>query len=314
MKIKRREAAPKYKTLNVLENLNKQFKIELENCNLCEIRCGINRFKDSGNCGLKILNEIHYRYHVTNEEDFFLPCAMIFFGRCNFNCFYCQNPHLLDIDTSRFNGSLDDEINTMVTNTMNIIKKGCSTLHFCGGEPTLNPLLLIGLLNNLKYKIPTVMNTNLYLTKQSLEMYSNIVDVWLTDFKFGNNACGKEIAGIKNYYNIIMRNHDLLINTFEQECVIRHVVLPDHLECCTKKIIKEYKEKFDQKAILNLILCFNPDRRDKNKILRRLKSEEIERTIGWINKYGVKSVMVSRSYQDMTPYKWWDYEVINEKF
>lgn len=274
---------------------------------LCELQCGANRYETKGQCGLGILNVITHRFHVTNEEDFLLPCAMVFYGGCNLNCYYCQNPHLLEVDIAQLGQSLEEEIGRMARNTMNVIRAGCSTLHFCGGEPTLSPLLTIGLLKHLDCDIPVVMNTNLFLAENSLKNYSDFVDVWVTDFKFGDGDCGKEIAGVDNYLRVVERNHEVLVNSLKQECIIRHVVLPGHVECCTKGIVELFGERFDGKAILNLILCFNPSRRGENKILRRLDSEEIERVINYVGENELRSVMISRSYQDMTPFKWWEY-------
>lgn len=92
----------------------------------------------------------------------------------------------------------------------------------------------------------------MYLSVEGIYLLKGVVDLYLTDFKFGNNECGEGLSKIKNYFDIIKRNH-LLIK--DEEVIIRHLVMPNHLDCCTEKIFNFISKNLDN-AVVNVMFQY----------------------------------------------------------
>jgi uncharacterized Fe-S radical SAM superfamily protein PflX len=89
------------------------------------------------------------------------------------------------------------------------------------------------------------------MSEISMDILKNIMDVYLTDWKYWNNECAERLSKVKNYLEIIRRNHDLAFK--DSKMVIRHLVLPNHFECCTKNILKYISDNYGEKVIVNIM-------------------------------------------------------------
>ena len=58
----------------------------------------------------------------------------------------------------------------------------------------------------------------------------------MADFKFGNDQCAKRLSGTANYLSILTRN--LHIARQQGRLIVRHLLLPGHLECCFKPAVR----------------------------------------------------------------------------
>ena len=75
----------------------------------------------------------------------------------------------------------------------------------------------------------------MYLSEESMALLEGVVDVYLTDFKYGNDACASRLSNAPDYLRIVARNH--LLGRAHAEMMIRHLVLPGHVECCTRPVL-----------------------------------------------------------------------------
>ena len=63
-----------------------------------------------------------------------------------------------------------------------------------------------------------------------------MVDVYVADFKFGNDACAQRLAKVDRYVATVTRN---LSTAAEQgDLIIRHLLLPGHFDCCYRPIVE----------------------------------------------------------------------------
>jgi putative pyruvate formate lyase activating enzyme len=70
---------------------------------------------------------------------------------------------------------------------------------------------------------------------EGFALLDDIVDVYVADLKFGNDACARQIAGVERYMPIVTRN--LLRATQGTRLIVRHLLLPGHLACCYRPVI-----------------------------------------------------------------------------
>jgi len=111
-----------------IEIANRIFK----NCHFCERRCGVDRNKETGVCGVKNASIASEFLHM-GEEDVLVPSHTIFFSGCTFKCVFCQN---WDI-SQRINGLYIDP-EKMTTIIENRETQGSKNVNWVGGEPTTN--------------------------------------------------------------------------------------------------------------------------------------------------------------------------------
>nr|WP_236610578.1 radical SAM protein [Methanocaldococcus villosus] len=164
-------------------------------------------------------------------------------------------------------------------------------VNFVGGEPTPHLLSILETLKYVNLNIPVVWNSNMYLTIEALKLLDGVVDLYLTDFKFGNNTCAERLSKVKNYFDIVKRNH---IFVKEYDMIIRHLVMPNHLQCCTERIFKFIKENLDRKNILvNVMFQYRPEYKAKfyNDINRPLTYEEMDMAMELAKKYKLNLIL-----------------------
>ncbi len=81
---------------------------------------------------------------------------------------------------------------------------------------------------------PVVWKSDFHFTPEALDLLTGVVDVFVADFKFGNDACAHRLSGINHYLSIVTRN--LLAARSRGRLIVRHLLLPGHDECCWKPI------------------------------------------------------------------------------
>lgn len=221
----------------------------LKNCRFCERRCGVNRLKGQRGYCRVLEPRIASEFLHWGEEHELIPSYTIFFSGCTFRCVYCQN---WDISQYPQRGSYikPKTLANMISST-----KGLN-VNWVGGDPTPNIHYILQVLDNLDRNIPQIWNSNMYLTEEAMGLLDGVIDVYLTDFKYGNDRCAERLSDAKNYTKIIKRNH--MLSEDQCEVVIRHLVLPGHLECCTKPILRWISENMKNPAV-NIMDQYHPE-------------------------------------------------------
>jgi putative pyruvate formate lyase activating enzyme len=120
------------------------------------------------------------------------------------------------------------------------------------------------------------------------------MDFWLPDWKYGNNKCAKKYSGIDNYFDFISRNHKRIHDDGSGEIIIRHLVMPEHIECCSKPIL-DYVAKEIPKAVLNIMGQYRPQYKayQFSEINRRPSAQEIKEVKNYAKSLGILHEPVS---------------------
>jgi putative pyruvate formate lyase activating enzyme len=106
-----------------------------------------------------------------------------------------------------------------------------------GGEPTIFlPWLETFARLARPLAIPLVLKTNLWLTPEALRRCLDAFDVIVADFKFGTDACAQRLGAPAPYVAILERN--LRACAARRRTVVRHLVMPGHVECCTLPVVR----------------------------------------------------------------------------
>ncbi|MDI6806292.1 MAG: radical SAM protein [Candidatus Aenigmarchaeota archaeon] len=251
-------------------------KIIMKSCELCERKCGVNRLENKkGFC--KVANEclISSEFIHMGEEFYIIPSHTIFFMGCTLQCQFCQN-YTISQWYERGEKILPEDLALMIEMRRN---GGARNVNFVGGEPTPSLLWILEALKKCKVNIPTIWNSNFYMSEKTMKILDGVVDMHLSDFKYGKNECALRLSKIPKYFDIVARNHKMASLTTEM--TIRHLVLPNHVNCCTKPVLEWIANNLRNKVIVNVMEQFRPEFKahEYPEINRCVSKKEMEEAI-----------------------------------
>ncbi|QHN07925.1 radical SAM protein [Methanothermobacter sp. THM-2] len=257
----------------------------LRNCSLCHWRCGVDRKLKPGRCGVtspRVASEfLHY-----GEEAPLVPSHTIFFSGCTMNCVFCQN---WDISQNPSVGVSipEDRLAALIEERR---RMGSANVNFVGGDPTPALPYILRVLRRISISVPVVWNSNMYLSQESMRLLSGIVDLYLTDFKFGNSDCALKLAGVRNYFEVVSENH---LRIRGEDLIIRHLVIPGHIECCTKPIISWVANNLGKDIVMNIMGQYRPLYRASwyPELNRYPSREELEEARRWALREGIENLI-----------------------
>ncbi|MEE9594551.1 MAG: radical SAM protein [Candidatus Hydrothermarchaeales archaeon] len=247
----------------------------LESCNFCERRCGANRSEGKkGFCNLDKGSRLSTEFLHMGEEACLVPSHTFFFVGCTFCCIYCQN---WTISRQIEKGiPITGEKLAEMAKKRRIIEKS-RNINLVGGDPTPNLHTILDMLIHLDENVPVVWNSNMYISEEAMRLLDGVVDVYLADFKYGRDECAQRLSKAKNYFEVITRNY--LKGKEHAEFLIRHLVLPNHVECCTKQVIEWIAENMGNDARLNIMAQYHPEFEafKEKDITRYVSGDEMKR-------------------------------------
>ena len=266
----------------------------LSSCELCEWRCRVNRDVKVGVCRLGKESYVTTYFLHVGEEAPLVPSGTIFYGSCNFRCVFCQNYDISQLNP--FTG-IKAGPKELATIEEYLRLEGARNINHVGGEPTPNVHNIVASFKYLNVNVPQLWNSNMYMTPKTLELLSDLIDIWLPDFKYGNDACALKLSAVRRYYEVITRNLRSICESGDP-IIIRHLVLPNHFECCTKPVLEWISENC-RNALINIMdqyrpefwVSLNPKRYPD--IARRLRRDEINAVYEYADKLGLDYRVVS---------------------
>jgi len=259
----------------------------LRNCHFCERRCGVNRLEyETGYCGVKAVSRYASEFLHYGEEPELVPSHTIFFTGCTFSCVYCQN---WDISTAPTSGTL--VLPEKMAEVIGARKhQSARNVNFVGGEPTPHLHTILQIMDKCDVNTPMIWNSNMYCSKEAMKLLGGVIDIYLADFRYGNDECAKKYSNVNNYWNITARN--FLLAHKDAEVIVRHLVLPAHLECCTKPIVR-WIAKHMPNVRFNLMFQYTPHYKAEQypEINRRLSYNEKKRALEIVEEAGLKNLV-----------------------
>lgn len=205
-----------------------------EACSLCEHRCSVNRrMAEFGPCKAGCEARV-FRHRVElGEEVELIPSHLFYLSGCDLRCCFCI------AEEKAFNPAIGTELTA--TFLQEAIawgrSRGAKNIQWVGGEPTIHLPAILRAMAGCDDLPPVVWKSDFYGTPAAFELLEGIVDVYVADFKFGNDVCAKRLAKVERYVEVISRN--LLLAAGQGDLIVRHLLLPGHFECCYRPIVEQ---------------------------------------------------------------------------
>ena len=258
----------------------------MQSCHFCTRRCGVNRTDgELGYCKCGAEAMVSSMFEHTGEEPELVPSGTIFTMGCTMRCHHCQN---WTISQWREQGEAFPP-DALARAVERLRSAGCRNANLVGGDPTPWLARWLEAFKHVDVNVPVVWNSNSYYSHETAMLLAGFVDVYLLDFKYGNDECATRISDAPDYWEACTRNH--LIGKEHGELLIRVLVLPNHLECCVKPVLKWISSNLGRTTRTNLMFQYRPEWRASElpELRRVLTSAErreavaIAETAGLVN-------------------------------
>ena len=274
----------------------------LESCRVCPRECGVNRLKNDkiGFCrsGLNpVISSVSPHHGEEPPLSGTRGSGTIFLTNCNLRCAYCQNYPISQLGngTERTPGELACQM-------IWLQEQGCHNLNLVTPTHFMPQILKsFGIARERGFTLPIVYNTNGYESLESLRLLDGIVDIYLPDMRYSDDAAARtysvaphypEInrAAIKEMFrqvgNVVLDEEGIAT----QGLIIRHLVLPNGLSG-TEGIMKFLADDISKDVYVSLMSQYFPAYKthEIKDLSRRITSDEYDEAYHIMQKYGLEN-------------------------
>lgn len=209
----------------------------------------------------------------------------IFFSGCNLRCLFCQN-----YEISHGGKGLEVSESELVDCMLYLQDIGAHNINLV--TPSNYTNLLQSTLEKAKtvVKLPIVWNSSGYETVANLRKMQGLVDVYLPDFKYSDNAIAWEYSHVKGYREVALaaleemrrqQPKDVFDNDgmMQKGVIVRHLVLPGQIEN-TVDALRDIAS-VDKSLYVSLMGQYFPtdNVKDHPTLSRRLTQDEYDKAI-----------------------------------
>lgn len=259
-----------------------------ENCTLCPRMCGADRTKgELGYCRCPDTALVAKAMLHKWEEPALAGSGgsgAIFFGGCTLGCRYCQNRQ---ISRSPVGTAADSQQLRQIIE--NLIAQGAENIDLVTPTqflPTLIPALRQPL------PVPVVYNCGGYERAEIVRALAGMVDIWLPDMKYADDALAFRLSGVKNYFDTAASAIRQMVrqtgpvrwkgDKLVKGVVIRHLILPGQVEN-SLKVLDWIGETFDAGEVLvSLMRQYTPIPGMEPPLDRAVSEEEYQAVLSWM--------------------------------
>ncbi len=203
----------------------------LADCRLCAHNCGVNRLAgETGLCHAGAEARFFSAQVEVSDELELMPTFSVALSGCDLRCDFC----ITGKESWNARVGLGFDAAVMAGRAEAALRNGARTVMVLGGEPTIHLPSALEFVSLLPESAKLIWKTNAHGTAQARELLDGMFDVWLADFKFGNDACAQRLAKVSDYVHVVQEN--LLWADEHSELIVRHLLMPGHVKCCWRHV------------------------------------------------------------------------------
>ncbi len=262
--------------------------MDYQNCTLCPRQCGVNRSAgETGFCGCPDTALVAKAMLHPWEEPALAGSGgsgAVFFGGCTLGCTYCQNRAISGgaVGTVADSAILRQIFEDLVAQGAENIDLVTPT-HFL---PTLIPAL------RPKLSVPVVYNCGGYERVESLKKLEGLVDIYLPDLKYADDALARQLSGAADYFETATAAICEMVRQvgppqwegekIKKGVIIRHLILPGQVEN-SLKVLDWIGDHFAPGQVLvSLMRQYTPMPGLVAPFDRTITDEEYDAVLSWM--------------------------------
>lgn len=262
---------------------------QMTDCQLCTWRCGTDRSSGLlGRCGVAETVNLTAEYLHMGEEPELVPAHTLFFTGCTMRCSFCQAWK----GAFHPGSGVDYPLVKLAAIVARRQADGARCLNFVGGtpEPYLPVILDLAAALPDTVTLPLVFNCNGTATPEAMALMHGIIDLYLPDWKYGLDACSERHSQFPDYWATLEAFVTTAVD--QGDLLIRHLVMPGHIDCCTEPILAWLGAHMPQ-VRFNLMFQYLPcHEAGQDPILgRRVSKEETNLAKALVDRYGLTNLV-----------------------
>ena len=262
--------------------------MDYSRCTLCPRMCAVNRAAgERGFCGCPdtalVARTMLHRW----EEPALAGSGgsgAIFFGGCTLGCRYCQNraisrgPAGTPMDPLQLRAAMEDLIAQGAEN-IDLV----TPTHFL---PSILPAL------TPRLPVPVVYNCGGYERAETIAKLAGLVDIFLPDMKYADNALAEELSGAPDYFEAAAEAiREMVRQTgpvqrrgekLKRGVLIRHLILPGHVDNSLRVLDWIGQTFAPGEVLVSLMRQYTPMGGLPAPMDRAVTQEEYEAVLSWM--------------------------------
>ena len=256
-------------------------------CNLCPRKCNVCRTEHQGNgfCGAGTLPVIARVAPHFGEE----PCisgtkgsGTVFFSGCTLKCVFCQNYEISDGHKGRAVTPKE-----LADCYKRLEERGVHNINLVTADHYVTAVAES--LDIYKPSVPVVYNCSGYTSPKTLSILDGLVDIYLPDFKYSDDALAIKYSSAPNYVNTASSAIKEMIfqvgtpqfdsdGMMKKGVIVRHLILPSHTKN-SLGVLDIIKRSYDKQVLVSLMCQYVPVNKahDFPKINRTITRREYDK-------------------------------------
>lgn len=279
-----------------------------EHCTLCPHLCGVNRTAgQQGRCGAGVLPVVASANAHFGEEP---PISgdrgsgTVFLSHCTGSCLFCQNYPISQLGT----GS-EVTIPNLAEMMLSLQDRGCHNINVVTPTHYIPSIIqALAYASKRGLDVPLVYNSSGFESLETLRLLDGIVDIYLPDIKYADDAVAEEISGFQNYVSVnkaaiqeMYRQTGPLVlddtGIARRGCIIRHLILPNELSG-TEQCMRFLAESVATEIFVSLMDQYFPAYRatDHPFLRRKITVQEYDSAVDAFYSAGLNNGWVQNHY------------------
>jgi putative pyruvate formate lyase activating enzyme len=272
----------------------------LENCTLCPRNCKVNRFvSKNGACRTGIRPIVSSFGPHFGEESFLVGnngSGTIFLSNCNLNCVFCQNWEISQMGVGE-----EIDVEELSKIMLKLQKMGCENINLV--SPTHQVPMIVDAVSRAwqkGLKLPIVYNCGGYESIETLKLLEGIMDIYMPDFKYGDDEKALKYSKVPNYTNVVKRALEEMYRQVgplniesgvaTRGVFVRHLIMPNDASSSEKVLQLIASVSLD--IPVNIMTQYYPafKARQYAELNRRITREEFIKVVEKARTLGLKIV------------------------
>jgi putative pyruvate formate lyase activating enzyme len=271
----------------------------LRECRLCPRECRVNRLSSNvGYCRAGAELEVSSAFPHFGEEPPLVGhhgSGTIFLTHCNLRCIFCQNYDISHL--GRGEGITPSDLARVM---VRLQAMGCHNVNFV--TPTHYAPQIVASLSEaieMGLRLPIVYNCSGYESIEVIRLLEDIVDIYMPDVKFMDEAYSKKFCNAPDYPEVIRKvlkemhrqAGDLILNSdgiAERGLLIRHLVMPQGASS-SETVFRYIAEQISVHSYVNIMDQYRPayQAHDYPEINRRITRKEYSEAVQTARRIGL---------------------------
>ena len=214
----------------------------------------------------------------------------IFFGGCTLQCSFCQNRAISTeaVGKAMDSAALRREMERLIAQGAENIDLVTPTQYLPTIIPALTP----------KLPVPVVYNCGGYEKAETIAALDGLVDIYLPDLKYADDALAARLSGAKDYFAVATRAISEMVRQvgapqwegerIKKGMIIRHLILPGQVENSLKVLDWIGSTFAPGQVLVSLMRQYTPMPGLPAPFDRKITDEEYEAVLSWMYLNGLQ--------------------------